>query len=123
MWTDKNPLDAYDPSISSSARQEFLALSFVWRHGLGSTTEEGLALCQLKRLSHRLFTEGLYADTQSNGVSGQSMMSRLFWIDSLCIPGSPKHRSSAISHINQVFQGASAVLVIDGALERLDCSA
>ena len=88
---------------------EYVTISHVWRHGLGSTSEAGLWQCQLHALWRILCMSRLYDNRQAN----DELVSPLFWIDSLCIPASPKHRKVAIESINAVFRNSSEVLVVD----------
>lgn len=42
--------------VHTSSDMPYIALSHVWADGLGSTSEDGLAMCQLKRLSALIST-------------------------------------------------------------------
>lgn len=61
---DSLTIDHYDPTSTQPA--VYAAISHCWLDGLGSSSEEGLYLCQLRRIG---------------GFAGGA-----FWIDSLCIP-------------------------------------
>ncbi|KAI1212145.1 uncharacterized protein F4807DRAFT_458348 [Annulohypoxylon truncatum] len=70
--------------------------------GLGSTTEDGLPICQIRRLS-KLIEPGTP-----------------FWIDSLCVPGDDTIRKKAISMMAQTYSQAKAVLVLDRTIQLCD---
>ena len=89
---------------------EYVAFSHVWRHGLGSTTEQGLLDCQLRVLWEALALH----DEITYEPDGAT--STLFWIDSLCIPSSPEHRRLAIQGINSIFTRSNRTIVLDHAL-------
>ncbi|KAI1655965.1 hypothetical protein F4813DRAFT_397865 [Daldinia decipiens] len=91
---------AYKLNVQSSDDKPYVAFSHVWADGLGSTTEDGLPDCQIRRIS----------DLVSTGDA--------FWIDSLCIPRSDTVRKRAISMMAQTYSQAKAVLVLDGTLQR-----
>lgn len=93
------------------SEKDYIAISHVWRHGLGSTAEVGLPACQIS------FIESLLCKFEHPTLIGdeQRVTLPMFWIDSLCIPSSPLHRKLAILGINAVFQD-SPVLVIDRSI-------
>ena len=84
---------------------KYVAVSHVWAHGLGGTTETGLPICQLARLA-RL----------AKSILKCPLENALFWIDSMCIPGAPEARGLAISQLGQVYKNACAVLVVDDSI-------
>lgn len=105
-----------DKALALSVKQvanlkpvKYIAISHVWRHGLGSTSEHGLPCCRIRSL-----WEDLTKSRVCEGGEGQdAQASPFFWIDSLCIPASPEQRKIAIQGINQIFRESSEVLVID----------
>lgn len=104
------------PSLIAKAyRKEglprYVAISHVWRHGLGSTTEDGLSICQMHELDDISRNETTSTQSQSLSVP--------FWMDSLCVPASKKHRRLAISSINTVFEACEQVIVLDKSLRTL----
>ena len=98
---------------------QYYAISHVWRHGRGSTSDVGLYACQLQdissalRWSHDLDLDKPLSQAPKHDTSG------LFWMDSLCIPSDPERRKSAIAQINGIFSEANEVLVIDAGIQLL----
>ncbi|KAF9002394.1 hypothetical protein BDZ89DRAFT_1026853 [Hymenopellis radicata] len=83
----------------------YVAISHVWADGLGSTTEEGLPTCQVRRiaaLARELLPE-----------------SGAFWLDSLCVPDENPLRSKAIKLMAKTYRGAAKVLVLDASIRAL----
>lgn len=87
---------SHDPSTQG----RYVAVSHVWVDGLGSATERGLPTCQIEKI-----TKLVLAASESSRTP--------FWIDSLCIPESKKHRKASIALLRDIYQRASSVLVID----------
>ncbi|THU76391.1 hypothetical protein K435DRAFT_619067, partial [Dendrothele bispora CBS 962.96] len=88
-------------TVRSASFGPYVAISHVWADGLGSTTEKGLPVCQVKRIA--------------------SLVSRLipsgaFWIDSLCVPELRRLRKKAIRMMAQTYRQAHTVLVIDAGI-------
>ncbi|EMD34284.1 hypothetical protein CERSUDRAFT_107500 [Gelatoporia subvermispora B] len=93
---------------SSSCGTPYVAISHVWVDGLGSTTEDGLPTCELRRLAtitHQL-------------VKGGSL-----WLDALCIPNDKVRRKCAIGLMGETYRGASAVLVVDSGIRSCSVAA
>jgi hypothetical protein len=86
----------------------YVAISHVWADGLGSTTEEGLPLCQIKRLS---------------AITRELVPDGAFWIDSLCVPAVRDMRNRAIGLMAQTYKDAAVVLVIDSGIRSTSISA
>jgi len=87
----------YHPGIS------YIAISHVWSHGLGSTAEEGLPFCCIKRIQC-LMQRSSYA-------------TNLVWIDSLCIPEIHHLKMASITMMDQIYRNATAVLALDTMLQ------
>ena len=103
----QRPLDKLSSNV-------YTAFSHVWRHGLGSTTEQGLPACRLSQFWEiQLMTYG------SNRPTKTGEMAAPFWLDSLCIPSSRRHRTLAIQSMNKIYENATVVTVIDAALAKL----
>ncbi|EXJ84225.1 hypothetical protein A1O3_04892 [Capronia epimyces CBS 606.96] len=99
-------LDAEDGKVVhvvpfEPGKAEFSAVSHVWSGGLGSTSEEGLPQCTLHHLS---------------GYMEAGKLSKLVWIDSLCIPRDRRLRKLSIRTINKVYTQADTTLVLDPEL-------
>lgn len=88
--------------VRSSSETPFVAISHVWADGLGSTTEQGLPACQLRRLV--TLVRGMYPGAA-------------FWTDGLCIPDIPTVRKKAIGMMGRIYSEAVGVLVLDGGLQ------
>ncbi|KAJ8474982.1 hypothetical protein ONZ51_g6853 [Trametes cubensis] len=85
----------------------YVAISHVWAEGMGSTTDDGLPTCVVKRLSdlaRRLLPE--------HGA---------FWIDSLSVPKQRSARKHAIKLMADTYRKATKVLVIDDSIRAM-CS-
>lgn len=89
----------------ASHLSSFGAVSHAWSDGLGNSNSDGLPKCQISRLQDD-FNDLIHA--QGDPVP--------FWIDSLCIPGRYDLRKLAIRSMKEVYQRASAVLVLDSGL-------
>lgn len=79
----------------------YVAISHVWADGLGSTTDDGLPTCQLRRIAeitHRLVPKGV------------------LWMDALCVPKDKTTRKRAIGLMGKTYADASAVLVLDAGV-------
>ncbi|KAI1808580.1 hypothetical protein F4811DRAFT_176509 [Daldinia bambusicola] len=86
-------------SVHKGSDVEYIAISHVWADGLGSTTEDGLPICQIRRLATLVGPQNA------------------FWIDSLCIPRADSVRKKAIGMMAQTYSQAKAVLVLDRTLQ------
>ncbi|KAI5837084.1 hypothetical protein DFP73DRAFT_569367 [Morchella snyderi] len=95
-------------SGSDSSQTPYVAISHVWADGLGSTTEEGLPTCQIKRL----------ATMTSQVVPGGA-----FWMDALCVPSKRDMRKRAIGLMAQTYRDAAVVLVVDSGIRSCSLSA
>ncbi|RPD58599.1 hypothetical protein L226DRAFT_572873 [Lentinus tigrinus ALCF2SS1-7] len=98
--------DGHNLSVRRAGDRPYVAISHVWADGLGSTTEHGLPMCQVMRIStaaHKLIPSGA------------------FWIDSLCVPGKVDLRKRAIRLMAQTYRLAEKVLVFDTGIRSM-CS-
>ncbi len=93
---------------SDSVRMPYVAISHVWADGLGSTTEEGLPACQIRRLAT---------------LTRQLTQDGAFWIDALCIPAVKDMRKRAIGLMAKTYNEAEVVLVIDSSIRATSVSA
>jgi hypothetical protein len=82
----------------------YVAISHVWVDGLGGSTETGLHRCQTLRL-------------QTLVSQLMSISPAPFWIDTLCIPEQIEYRNAAILQMRNVYQNATAVLVLDKSIQ------
>jgi hypothetical protein len=112
-------------TIASARSTPFVAISHVWRDGLGNTGQNTLPICQLRRL--RSFAQGCLrnAGGQEEGVvpSGhkQGHGETALWIDTLCVPVDGITRKTAIGAMYEIYQEASRVLVLDRDLLLSTC--
>ena len=102
-------------SVSSIASQSLGVLNILCNlgaHGLGNSRENALPRCQIQRLANYM-----------TGLKAVGETSSGLWIDTLCIPVRDDlklYRQKAISLMSQTYREASAVLVLDKELQRLD---
>ncbi|KAH6622268.1 hypothetical protein C7974DRAFT_219285 [Boeremia exigua] len=102
------PVVSLDPGglqVHKSSEISYVAISHVWADGLGSNSETGLPLYQLRRL------DSLVSTLQQGAA---------FWIDSLCIPGAQEPRKKAIKMMSRTYEAAERVLVLDSSLESME---
>ena len=81
-------------------------------HGIGNPNENGLPLCQVRRLAGYL-----------SGLREVGEPATALWIDTLCIPVQKvkeAYRKKAVTLMSRTYREASAVLVLDRELQRLD---
>ena len=98
-------------AASKTKPGNYIAISHVWADGLGGSSERGLNLCQVERLSQ---LSSSYRKTSNN---------LWFWVDSLCIPRVQKDvYYKAPVGIRDVYINASTVLVLDKIIERCTLS-
>ncbi|OSD02375.1 hypothetical protein PYCCODRAFT_1459075 [Trametes coccinea BRFM310] len=85
-------------SVCGATPYSYVSISHVWADGVGSNTEKGLPLCQVRRISehaHALNAGGW------------------FWMDSLCIPSDEKMRTEAVRLMGKTYREAGQVVVFD----------
>ncbi|KAF4624035.1 hypothetical protein G7Y89_g14140 [Cudoniella acicularis] len=83
---------------SKSLPGNYFAISHVWADGLGGSTEIGLNLCQVERLSR------LCSSLKTTPPTAR------FWVDYLCIPRTDPHvYIQALVGIRDVYINASSV--------------
>ncbi|KAK8024923.1 hypothetical protein PG990_002746 [Apiospora arundinis] len=102
-------------------RGGFVAVSHVWSGGLGNPDSNGLHMCQLKRIMN-LARERLQ---KRPSWLGNSTGKVAFWLDTLCIPsgegpGVKAAKGIAISKMSVIFSEATAVMVLDQELQKID---
>lgn len=84
----------------------YIAFSHVWADGIGSVSEQGLPICQIRRLSKI-----------AARLTGQ--VQPCFWIDSLCVPEQQSLRKKAITLMAQTYSSAAVVVVLDRDIENI----
>jgi hypothetical protein len=95
-------LGGIHPDVKNS---HYIAFSHVWADGLGSCTEVGLPICQLRRL------RSLAKQRTKDGA--------WFWTDGLCVPRLEPYRGQAIELMKLTYQNAVGVIVLDSGLGSL----
>ncbi|KAI0654779.1 hypothetical protein C8Q70DRAFT_471377 [Cubamyces menziesii] len=95
--------------VVPAAENPYVAISYVWAEGMGSTTDEGLPTCVVERISKLVW------ETAPEGDQSP------FWMDSLCVPKARDERKRAIRLMAQTYRDADKVLVIDDCIRTL-CS-
>jgi hypothetical protein len=99
---------------SSNEQKSFVAISHVWSDGLGNPQANALPACQILRIA---ITFKHYAKTGQFPNIGPG--DRLyFWIDTLCVPANSGLKSKALAVLNQTFEMAAAVVVLDNDLQK-----
>lgn len=101
---NKIPVITPQLDIMDSQGKEYIVISHVWRHGIGSAAERGLPKCQIYRII---------------GLVSSLIPNANFWIDSLCVPDEQDTRTRAIGLMAQTYQEASAVVVFDKVIRKL----
>ncbi|KAF2011119.1 hypothetical protein BU24DRAFT_472277 [Aaosphaeria arxii CBS 175.79] len=98
-------------NYSASMKSKYIAISHVWADGLGNPSENGLPLCQVKRLRANLLKlQRLLVGDDANV---------LFWMDTLCIPVGPDEYSLRLVQIDKmasIYKRAMTSLVLDAEL-------
>ena len=94
---------------------QYIAVSHVWAHGLGSTTEVGLPLCALRLLASRVIT---LFDAVVPSSKKSASNSAYFWIDALGVPKNDLYRKKAIVNMAEIYSNAASVLVLDEDLTK-----
>jgi len=104
--------------ISNNEYKRYVAFSHVWVHGLGNPKANSLPECQLRRLKS-LSTVAMMNHNQRVHPDGDVPVEEFgpfFWIDTLCVPTSPKGRRRALKLLANAYEGATITLVIDTEL-------
>ncbi|KAI1411138.1 hypothetical protein F5Y13DRAFT_201679 [Hypoxylon sp. FL1857] len=119
---------------AASPGNKYVALSHVWADGLGNPRSNSLPQCQIKRLARQISAlpkcgtvsceppcdEYLWANWVPTNAEYSRQTSRLFWMDTLCVPVDDSDlRTHAINRMAAVYAGASHVLVLDYELQQL----
>ena len=91
--------------IVDTAGRRYVAISHVWSHGLGNSSQNSLWSCQLEQLFAKLSALG-----ESNA---------LLWIDTILVPHDPVKKPLALPKMKNVYSNACKVLVIDSRLTKV----
>ncbi|KAK5723018.1 hypothetical protein LTR17_014068 [Elasticomyces elasticus] len=85
---------------------EYVAISHAWVDGLGCTTMNSIARCQLERIANRIVALQL---TEQHATL-------CIWMDTLCVPVNHtfRHlRDLQVQRMHQIYKNAYAVMVLD----------
>jgi hypothetical protein len=94
----------------------YIAISHICADGLGDYNKNIMYPCQLKLLQERVNT--VFARLLNKYGVLPELFPALFWVDTLCVTGKPgPERTRAVSAMQKIYQGATAVLVLDRDLE------
>ncbi|KAK5725786.1 hypothetical protein LTR15_003976 [Elasticomyces elasticus] len=95
---------------------EYVAISHAWVDGLGCTTTNSIAHCQLERIADRV--EALQLT--------ERLATLCIWMDTLCVPVNYtfKHlRDLQVQRMHQIYKNAYAVMVLDADTITLQANA
>ena len=100
--------------VFSKGLTDLSYLDYSWSDGMGNLAENSLLECQLDRVQ-----ELVQAATQSENLIDRPQH---FWIDTLCIPVGQSEemrtlRRRSIAKMADIYQAASAVLVLSSTLQ------
>ena len=126
--------------VEYSGKEQYVAISHVWAYGMGNPSANSLPECQIKRLGELISTlrstaaeiedqkhkenastvkDSLQSDPKPNLNSGCREV--YLWIDTLCCPVSPPDlKTISIEILQETYNKANYVLVIDGGLTACD---
>ncbi len=111
------PFDVWPEIIKYEPNTPYFAISHVWADGLGNTRRNSLPLCQLIILRSRLFRL-----MERYWTAPRPPRRIAFWIDTLCVPLTPKViRKKAIMKMQDVYRKSVAGLVLDAGLMQHPC--
>ena len=93
---------------------KYVAISHVWAHGLGNVEGNWLHGCQIRRLASLVAALYSFSCTETDVY---------FWIETICVPrrnekDDADYRRTAIDLINDTYQNADKVLVLDDQIAR-----
>ncbi|KIW91456.1 uncharacterized protein Z519_08352 [Cladophialophora bantiana CBS 173.52] len=119
---------------AACATDSYVAFSHVWSDGLGNSSSNSLPRCELERLENYLnepiklagnINVGRFLNMDALRGTFSREKTKLFWIDTLCIPvkgddgdaeDSDELRWQAIAKINPVFAGANKAIILDSEI-------
>ena len=119
---DITPLLQFHPSQPDERKESFLevlqeesetsyvALSHVWKDGLGNEKSNSLSQCQLARIQDTV--DSLFG-------KGPMDLSHPFWMDTLLVPQGNKFKAAkdrTLTRMTEIYKNANKVLVIDSEI-------
>ncbi|KAG0560290.1 hypothetical protein KC19_10G169100 [Ceratodon purpureus] len=135
---DGIPLVSWDGKkirvIKYDGKSNYVAISHVWRDGMGNQNKNALPACQLTRIQASMTKLYSTVEAEEVGVCNPKMGHNLkeddpkelpvgYWMDTLCLPAGETvkpYRKQAISQMLRIYRSAHRVLVLDNWLENLD---
>jgi len=100
-----------------SASSIYIAISHVWSDGLGNPLSNALPRCQLSKIDK--YVQSIQ-DKDFSLCPSILRKRPLFWMDTLCIPAVEEDlRYECINKMNMIYSAAKSVLVLDGALQKI----
>ncbi|KAK1962843.1 hypothetical protein LY78DRAFT_223955 [Colletotrichum sublineola] len=97
---------------------EFYAISHVWSDGMGNPKENALPTCQLGGLVLTALQMRSSQEVSSLQKLLQGGLTVLIWLDTLCVPLTPRARKLAIGRMKDTYSVATKVLVFDATLQQ-----
>ena len=112
----------------------YIAISHVWKDGLGNPHQNALPACQIARLASSIRRLPAARRNTEGGMSGflrdedpsSSTESLLIWMDTLCIPVGHDHKRErvvAIQSMRRIYQEADSVCVMDADIQQSSVNA
>jgi Heterokaryon incompatibility protein (HET) len=93
---------------SAISAERYVAISHVWKDGLGNPSGNIMHACQITRIQKLI--DSLY----------DNLRPVYFWIDTLCVPVHHKNlRNLAIRSMHKTYSQANRVLVLDSELQQV----
>ncbi|KAL8794202.1 MAG: hypothetical protein Q9195_003270 [Heterodermia aff. obscurata] len=125
-------------TIEYQPDMQYVAISHVWKDGLGNPVQNSLPSCQIRRL--RKIVREMYADKSERGKRHDAVMIKFqdaknpnenvhyldelppIWMDTLCVPVQrelKRVRAQAIGSLADVYRQSHKVLVLDEELQQI----
>ena len=108
----------------------YLAISPVWKSGLGNPDANVLEKCQVRRIANLLLQFESLEQGKDIIIAGAEHLERRltvrFWMDTFCIPESPQPqelRNTCIAQMRKIYESAIAMIAHDPDLQRLSSDA
>lgn len=98
-------LSLRDGCVFVEQAKEYVAISHVWKDGLGNVGHNSLPECQLEMISEKIAEVGCST----------------FWIDTICVPAEVELKAAALDTMGDVYRHAQKVLVLDASLRNASC--
>lgn len=104
-----------DQIVLNSSADSYIAISHVWSDGLGNVNQNAIPTCQLRRIGELVRKLPAPLD-QVNHI----------WLDTICVPpdsaGMEVAQGLALERMRDVYEKATAVLVLDRSFSSFDAA-